>query len=189
MIKCFNNLYELCVGRGIQVNFLLCNIYVDFLFCIDWPSVFFVFVFKSMHDDAVVHLVIELNRMPLDATDARRCDVWPLVFGQASVDGFNHLRFYRWGTNCCRCHFVVVPIVIWVTMVESQGIRKSVPNSDDPYDPCAYIIPLRPHPISLRQIRAMWWTTVLRLLAIERLVMPRTRCYSPDLKQCPKRWM
>jgi len=101
----------------------------------------------------------------------------------------SHLRFYRWGIDCCRCHFVVVPMMILVTMAGNQGTRMYAPNLDDRYDPCACTIQLHPHPISLQQIPAMWWTIASKLPAIKRLVVPHIRCYFPDSKLYPKRWM
>jgi len=103
--------------------------------------------------------------------------------------GFSHLRFYRWGIDCCRCHFVVVPMMILATKAGIQGTRMFVPNSDDQHDLCACTIQLHQRPISLRQIRAMWWMIVSMLLVRERMAMQRIRCYFRDLKRCPKRWM
>lgn len=99
---------------------------------------------------------------------------------------FIRLRFCRSKTNCCRRHFVAVPMVILGSAVGSRGTKMFAPNLDDPYDPCACTIQLHQRPVSLRRIPTTWWTIVLMPLATKLLATQRRECCSLDSKQCPK---
>lgn len=148
-------------------------------------SIFAQQLFRSDDDAVLEYYCIEKS--------LRKCNLlWccrRLMLLWYIFEGFIRPRFYRWGTNCSRCHFVVVPTLILVTMVENRGTRKCEPNLDDPCDLCAYIKRLHQHPISLQRIQAMWWTIASMLPARELLVMQRIKCYFLDLKRCPRRWM
>lgn len=102
---------------------------------------------------------------------------------------FIPLRFCKSKINCCRRHFVVVPMPILGSTAESRETKTYAPNSDDPYDLCACTIRLHPHPVSLRRIPTMWWTIVSMPPATKRLAMQRRECCSLDLEQCPKHCM
>lgn len=101
---------------------------------------------------------------------------------------FSHLRFYRSKRDCCRWHFEVVLASILVTAAGSRGTKMFAPNSGDPCDLYACIVPQRRRPISLRRTPAVWWMIAWRPLARERSAMRRTKCCCPDLERCPKRW-